>query len=126
MLTPGTHGTTFGGNPVAAAAANYVLDTVNDEFLLRVQEKGDYLRSQIEALELPCLGVTRGLGLMIGVEVKGGKTNKELAALLLEHGLMCLTAGPDLRLLPPLNISYAEIDQGLAAMGRAIQQLLQN
>ena len=120
VFTPGTHGTTFGGNPVAAAAACYVLDTLTEDFLLQVQEKGDYLRSQIEAMELPCLGVTRGLGMMIGIEVKGDKTNRELMAKLLEHGLMCLTAGPGLRLLPPLVITKEEMDKGLAIMKEAL------
>ena len=120
VFTPGTHGTTFGGNPVAAAAACYVLDTLTEDFLLQVQEKGDYLRSQIEAMELPCLGVTRGLGMMIGIEVKGDKTNRELMAKLLEHGLMCLTAGPGLRMLPPLVITKEEMDKGLAIMKEAL------
>ena len=120
VFTPGTHGTTFGGNPVAAAAACYVLDALTDDFLLQVQEKGDYLRSQIEAMELPCLGVTRGQGMMIGIEVKGDKTNRELMAKLLEHGLMCLTAGPGLRLLPPLVITKEEMDKGLAIMKAAL------
>ena len=116
VFTPGTHGTTFGGNPVAAAAACHVLDTLDDNFLLEVQEKSDYLCAQIEALDIPCLGATRGLGLMIGVEVKGEKTNRELAAKLIENGLLCLTAGPDLRLLPPLVITKEEMDKGLAIM----------
>jgi len=120
VFTPGTHGTTFGGNPVAAAAATYVLDTINDEFLLQVQEKGDYLRSQIESMDIPCLGATRGLGMMIGIEVKGDKTNRELASKLLEHGLMCLTAGPGLRLLPPLVITKEEMDKGLEIMKAAL------
>ena len=120
VFTPGTHGTTFGGNPVAAAAACYVLDTLTDDFLLQVQEKGDYLRGQIEAMGLPCLGATRGLGMMIGVEVKGDKTNRELMAKLLEHGLMCLTAGPGLRLLPPLTITKEEMDKGLSIMKAAL------
>lgn len=116
VFAPGTHGTTFGGNPVAAAAACQVLDIMDDAFLLQVQEKGEYLRAQIEAMELPCLGATRGLGLMIGIEVKGERTNKELAAQLVEHGLLCLTAGPGLRLLPPLVITKEEIDRGLAIL----------
>ncbi len=116
VFAPGTHGTTFGGNPVAAAAACQVLDIMDDAFLLQVQKKGEYLRAQIEAMELPCLGATRGLGLMIGIEVKGEKTNKELAAQLVEHGLLCLTAGPGLRLLPPLVITKEEMDRGLAIL----------
>ena len=116
VFQPGTHGTTFGGNPVAAAAACYVLDTMDDSFLAQVKEKGAYLRSQIEAMDIPCLGVTRGMGLMIGIEVKGDKTNKELAAKLVEHGLLCLTAGPGLRMLPPLVVTKEEMDKGLAIL----------
>jgi len=116
VFTPGTHATTFGGNPVSAAAACYVLDRLDDRMLLEVQEKGEYLRSQIEALELPCLGATRGMGLMVGIEVKGELTNKQIAAKLIENGLLCLTAGPGLRLLPPLVITKEEIDKGIAIM----------
>jgi len=114
VFTPGTHGTTFGGNPVAAAAACYVLDQLDDALLAQVKEKGDYLRAQVEALDLPCLGKTRGMGLMIGVEVKEGWTNRDLAAKLIGNGLLVLTAGPGLRLLPPLTITQEEMDKGLA------------
>ena len=120
VFTPGPHGTNLGGNPVAAAAACYVLDTLDDGFLAQVQEKGAYLRSRIEAMDLPCLGATRGMGLMIGVEVKGDKTNKELAAKLVESGLLILTAGPDLRLLPPLVVTKEEMDKGLEIMKAAL------
>ncbi len=116
VFTSGTHGTTFGGNPVAAAAAGYVLDRIDDAFLAQVREKGAYLREQIEALSVPCLGRTRGLGMMIGIEVKEGWTNKELANKLIDSGLLILTAGPSLRLLPPLVITYEEMDKGLAIM----------
>lgn len=114
VFVPGTHATTFGGNPIAAAAACYVLDRLDDAELLRVQEKGEYLRSQIEALNLPCLGATRGMGLMIGIEVKEGWTNKELVGKLLKNGVLCLTAGQGLRLLPPLVITKEEMDKGIA------------
>ena len=116
VFTPATHATTFGGNPIAAAAAGVVLEKLDDEMLAQVMEKGEYLRRQIEALDLPCLGKTRGMGLMIGIEVKGDKTNKELAALLIQNGLLCLTAGPGLRLLPPLTITKEEMDKGIAIM----------
>ena len=115
-FTAGTHGTTFGGNPVSAAAACAVLDLVDDEMMQSVQEKGAYLREQIEAMNLPCLGKTCGMGLMIGVEVKGDKTNRELAAKLIENGLLILTAGDRLRILPPLVITKEEMDKGLAIM----------
>ena len=83
-----------------------------------VQEKGAYLRSRIEALDLPCLGATRGMGLMIGIDVKGERTNKELAAKLIQSGLLVL--GPGLRLLPPLVITQEEMDKGLAIMKAAL------
>lgn len=116
VFSSGTHGTTFGGNPISAAAACYVLDQIDGELLQSVQKKGAYLREQIEAMDLPCLGKTRGLGLMIGIEVKGGQTNRELAAKLIENSLLVLTAGPGLRLLPPLVITQEEMDKGLAIL----------
>jgi len=116
VFGPGTHGTTFGGNPVAAAAACYVLDTMDEAFLADVKEKGKYLRTRIEAMDLPCLGATRGMGLMIGIEVKGERTNRDLAAKLVDNGLLCLTAGSGLRLLPPLVVSQEEMDRGLEIM----------
>ena len=116
VFTPGTHGTTFGGNPIAAAAACHVLDRLDDAFLAQVTEKGDYLRAQVEELALPCLGKTRGMGLMTGVEVKEGWTNRDLAARLIKNGLLVLTAGPGLRFLPPLTITQEEMDKGLAIL----------
>ena len=116
VFTPGTHGTTFGGNPIAAAAACHVLDRMDGAFLAQVTEKGDYLRAQVEELALPCLGKTRGMGLMTGVEVKEGWTNRDLAAKLIKNGLLVLTAGPGLRFLPPLTITQEEMDKGLAIL----------
>ena len=116
VFTPGTHGTTFGGNPIAAAAACHVLDRMDGAFLAQVTEKGDYLRARVEELALPCLGKTRGMGLMTGVEVKEGWTNRDLAAKLIENGLLVLTAGPGLRFLPPLTITREEMDKGLAIL----------
>ena len=116
VFTPGVHGTTFGGNPIAAAAACHVLERLDDSLLAQVVEKGAYLRAQVEELNLPCLGRTRGLGLMIGVEVKPGWTNGALAAKLIENGLLVLTAGPGLRFLPPLTITQEEMDKGLAVL----------
>ncbi len=116
VLGPGTHATTFGANPVCAAAGLVVQDILSDAFLDEVKAKGEYLRQGIEALNLPCLGKTRGLGLMIGVAVNEGWTNKEIANKLIANGLLILTAGPGLRLLPPLVITKEEMDKGLAIM----------
>ena len=116
VLGPGMHATTFGGNPVCAAAGLVVQNTLTDAFLEDVQAKGTYLQNQIESMGLPCFGKTRGMGLMIGIEVRDGYTNKEIAARLIEHGLLVLTAGPGMRLLPPLVITKEEMDRGLAIM----------
>ena len=120
VFGPGDHASTFGGNPIAAAAACAVLDILDDGALEQVKEKGQYLRAKIEEMNLPCLGKTRGLGLMIGVEVRDGYTNKELYAQLNGAGVLCLTAGEVLRLLPPLTITKDEMDKGLAIMKAAL------
>ena len=120
VLGPGMHATTFGANPVCAAAGLVVQETLSDGFLKEVQEKGEYLRKGIEALNLPCFGKTRGLGLMIGVEVREGWTNKDIAGKLIENGLLILTAGPGMRLLPPLVITKDEMDKGLDIMKKTL------
>ena len=120
VLGPGTHATTFGGNPICAAAALATLDILSEEMMGEIADKGKYLRSAIESMDLPCLGKTRGLGLMIGIEVKPGQTNREVAAKLMDNGLLVLTAGPALRLLPPLTITKDEMDKGLAIMKQTL------
>ncbi len=120
VLGPGMHATTFGGNPVCAAAGLVVQEKLSDAFLAQVEQKGAYLRQKIEELDLPCFGATRGLGLMIGIAVNDGWTNKAIAGKLIENGLLVLTAGPGMRLLPPLVISQAEMDQGLAVMKQVL------
>ena len=120
VLGPGMHATTFGANPVCAAAGLVVQETLSDAFLKEVQDKGAYLRREIETLNLPCFGKTRGLGLMIGIEVKEGWTNKEIANKLIENGLLILPAGPGMRLLPPLVITKEEMDKGLDIMKKVL------
>lgn len=120
VLGPGLHATTFGANPVCAAAGLVVQETLTDDFLLAVREKGEYLRNEIEALHLPCFGKTRGMGLMIGIEVKDGYSNKEIANKLIANGLLVLTAGPGMRLLPPLVITKDEMDKGVAILKAAL------
>ena len=120
VLTAGNHGSTFGGNPMAAAAANVVMDTLTPAFMQEVAEKGRYLRDGIAALESPYVSGIRGMGLMIGVGVQG-MTHKELKDKLMAEGLLTLTAGKDtLRLLPPLVITKEEIDKGLAIMKKVM------
>ena len=121
VLGTGDHGSTFGGNPIAAAAGNVVMDTLTEDFLEQVKEKGQYLRDGIAALNSPYVSGIRGMGLMIGVGVQG-MTHKELKDRLMASGLLALTAGKDtLRLLPPLVITREEIDKGLAVMAKVMK-----
>ncbi len=115
VLQPGTHGSTFGGNLLASVAATTVLQTVNEPaFLQTVKEKGDYLKKQL--LPLDKIKTVRGKGLMLGIIVDP-EQRAEYVAQLREKGVLVLTAGTDaIRLLPPLVITYEEIDQALAAM----------
>ena len=116
VLRAGDHGSTFGGNPVSAAAANVVMDRLTPAFLAQVAEKGKYLREGIGKINSPYVSGIRGMGLMTGVGVQG-TTHKELKDKLMDAGLLCLTAGKDtLRLLPPLVITKEELDKGLSIM----------
>lgn len=111
VLTPGTHGSTFGGNPIACAGAVAVIDRLNnDGFLDEVTKKADYFRQKLEK----CSEVENisGIGLMIGITLKN-KSAGDIAKKALEKGLLVLTAKNKVRLLPPLNIDYNEIDDGL-------------
>lgn len=118
VLSNGMHGTTFGGNPVACAGANYVLSKVTDpDFLEKTAKKGAYIRSKIE--KMPNVKSVRGLGLMIGIELEQGNST-ELAKKCIEKGLIILTAKTLLRLLPPLNITYKEINKGLSILNEVL------
>ena len=119
VLDKGSHGSTFGGNPVCCAAAEAVLKTVTGEgFLEEVNRKAAYIREKLEAMD----GVksVSGLGLMIGIELEN-KTALQAANEALEKGLLILTAKTKVRLLPPLTITYDEIDKGLAILAGVIK-----
>ncbi len=125
VLSAGLHGSTFGGNPVSCAAANAVLDIVNTpDFLAEVRKKGDYIRNRIEKMNIPFLTGVRGLGLMLGIGVDASHSHKALVGELVKEGLLCLTAGKDtIRLLPPLTISYEELDRGLDIFEKTLKSL---
>lgn len=110
-LVPGTHGSTFGGNPLACAAALAALSVIEEEALpQQAAEKGAYLMKKLRAIESPNIREVRGLGLMIGIEVRQ-KVTPYLKALQEKH-IIALNAGMTvIRLLPPLVISYAQLDQ---------------
>ena len=94
VLGPGTHATTFGGNPIAAAGANVVLDELDDAMLAEVNQKGEYLKSAIAAFDSPYVDTVRGMGLMIGIVLKEGVDRSALVKALYDHSLLVLTAGP--------------------------------
>jgi len=116
VLTAGTHATTFGGNPVAAAGALEVLNQLDDEVLAQVTKKSEYIVTAIKDWNKASVGEIRGKGLMIGIEMKD-LVPKDVAQKCVENGLLIITAGSDaLRMLPPLTITYEEIDKGLAIL----------
>ncbi|MBP0983744.1 MAG: aspartate aminotransferase family protein [Oscillospiraceae bacterium] len=111
VLTPGTHGSTFGGNPISCAGGLAVLRKVNSAgFLDEVAEKGQYIREKL--LTSPEVASVSGMGLMIGIELKNKKAG-DIVKAALDKGLLLLTAKTKVRLLPPLTITYEEIDKGL-------------
>lgn len=111
VLTAGTHGSTFGGNPISCAGGLAVLETVNKPgFLDEVARKGAYIRDKL--LTSPEVASVSGMGLMIGIELKDKKAGDVVKAAL-DKGLLLLTAKTKIRLLPPLTITYEEIDKGL-------------
>ncbi|MBQ3090023.1 MAG: aspartate aminotransferase family protein [Oscillospiraceae bacterium] len=121
VLGPGTHATTFGGNPISAAAALAVLEILDEMGPEEIKAKGEYIRKTVESWKAPCVTGTRGMGLMIGIGVQGEKSHRELAAQCISKGLLVLTAGKDtIRMLPPLTISYQEIDKGLAILKQVL------
>ena len=120
---PGTHGSTFGGNPLAMAAAKAVLSIVfAEEFLQEVSEKAAYLAEQLNAeiKPLPFVKEIRQKGLMVGIECED-KVG-ELVPQLLEKGLMVLVAGEKvIRLLPPLTVTEDEITVAINQIKEVIQ-----
>ena len=111
VLTPGTHGSTFGGNPIACAGGLAVLDRLESEgFLDEITKKAEFIKTELEK----CSEVVSvsGLGLMIGIQLKNKKA-AEVARAALDKGLLLLTAKDKVRLLPPLTISYDELKAGL-------------
>lgn len=117
-VTPGSHGSTFGGNPIAAAGAISIVERIDDKFLNEVAAKGDYIRDYLGKIK----GVKSisGMGLMLGIETE--KPAKDIAAECLERGLLVLTAKTKIRLLPALNISKNELDKGLNILKEVIEK----
>ena len=109
IYTPGTHGSTFGGNPVCSAAAISILDRIDEELLKAVRAKSDFIFKELMGTD----GVedVSGMGLMIGI--KTVKPASDIVKECMERGLLVLTAKDKVRLLPALNISWDELTEGI-------------
>jgi acetylornithine/N-succinyldiaminopimelate aminotransferase len=123
LFSPGDHGTTFGGNPIACAAGIATIRTILDENLMEnARQMGEYWNSKLEAFceKYHFIDSPRGMGLMRAVNV-----HHDLAPVIvqqaLEHGLFLNALGPStLRIVPPLNVSKAEVDEAAEIMDRAL------
>lgn len=110
VLGFGDHGSTFGGNPVCAAAALTVVDRLTGDFMAEVRAKGDFLKDAFEAAGFE----VSGLGLMLGVKTE--KPVSEVISSCMEKGVLCLSAKEKLRLLPPLNIGFDALKKAAAVI----------
>ena len=127
-LQPGSHGSTFGGNPIAAAVARVVLRKLRaPDLLANVERQGERLRRRLHGLhnEIGIIAEVRGKGLMLGAVLRpewAGRAG-ELGELCRRHGVLVLQAGPDvLRFLPPLDITDAELDDGMDRFEAALRE----
>ncbi len=114
-LTPGSHGSTFGGNPIAAAGANNILSRIDEKLLAEVREKSNYIFTELSG----AVGVksVSGLGLMIGIETE--KDASEVLAKCRENGVLVIKAKHKVRLLPALNIPMNELEKAVAVIKAA-------
>lgn len=118
VLGSGDHGSTFGGNPVCAAAALSILDRIDDALLRQVREKGAFLKESLSGVR----GVrsVAGLGLMLGIETE--KPAAQVVAGCMERGVLALTAKSKVRLLPALNIPFALLEEAVTIIKGVIEE----
>ena len=119
VLTAGAHATTFGGNPICAAAGCTIIERLTPEFLATVKAKGDYVKHALEG-KTGVVGVS-GMGLMIGIETTVDP--KEIIAKCLEKGVVCLSAKNKVRLLPALNIPQEQLEKAITILADVIGEL---
>lgn len=117
ILPAGSHGSTFGGNPIAAAGAVNILSRIDDKLLAEVSQKSELIKSELSKLDL--VEEISGMGLMLGIKTK--KSAKDIMLYAMKKGLLVLTAKDKVRLLPPLNIANAELERGLEILKDAIK-----
>ena len=129
----GTHGNTYGGNPIACAAALATIDLIENEFLVNAEQVGNYAFERLVEIQSrhPKIGQVRGMGLMIGVEFVKDQKSKQpevelrdrIIHLAFQRGLLLLGCGKStIRIAPPLSINPSEFDQGLLIFEEAISQ----
>jgi 4-aminobutyrate aminotransferase len=127
----GSHGNTYGGNPLACAAALATLDVLEEEGIENAAVQGTYIMEALRAMaeRHACIGDVRGRGLMIGVEFVEDRESRtpaialrnRIVQLAFEHGLLLMGCGVNtMRIIPPLTITRAEVDEGLAIFEHVI------
>jgi acetylornithine aminotransferase len=124
LFAPGDHGSTFGGNPVACAAALAVLDTIADDHLLdSVKRVGGHLADQLDAIDSPLLAGTRGAGLWRALALTG-PVAPDVEAAARKRGLLVNAVRPDaIRLAPPLVLTEAEVDEAMPLLTSALEEV---
>ena len=119
VMGAGTHGSTFGGNPVVCAGGRYVLSRIDDKLLSEVKEKGEYIKSRLSGVK----GVksVSGLGLMLGIELSRKKA-ADVVKECISRGVIPLTAKDKVRLLPPLVITMEQLEKAVDVLARVIAE----
>jgi acetylornithine/N-succinyldiaminopimelate aminotransferase len=119
----GDHGTTFGGNPLVCAASLATIEVIESENLMQqAEEKGHWIKEKIAAMKNPDIIEIRGKGLMIGVEFNF--ETKPLVLKMLENGVLAnATADKVLRLVPPLNIPYDDLEKAMEILEKSLKEL---
>lgn len=117
-MGPGSHGSTFGGNPVVCAGGCAVLDAMDEEFLQNVTDRATQLREGLK--KLPHVTGVSGMGLMIGIALEDGIAAADVRAAAEKAGLLVLTAKARLRLLPPLILTAEDVEKALAVLGKVL------
>ncbi len=118
VLTPGSHGSTFGGNPICCAGAISILSRLDDEMLAGVTKRSEYIISRLSECEK--VKSVSGKGLMLGIECE--KPAKEVIASAMEKGVLVISAKTKVRLLPPLNIPFELLEMAMDKLIEAIEE----
>ena len=119
-MGPGSHGSTFGGNPVVCAGANAVLDVMNEDFMANVNARAVQLREGLA--RLPHVTGVSGLGLMVGIEFDENVKAGAVRAACERKGLLVLTAKTRLRLLPPLILTEHDVEEALRILKNVLEE----